>query len=165
MNRRHFTLGLGALFGAPRVPLGAIATPSVGVAQHMQVASMISRAHNNCSPSFLMRHLKVDANIAGQLQRELITRNIITAPAANGVSKAVNPIQINKLPQAVSQNVPAQQDLNDKLKEQLSATHESDEPKQSEAEAQDTVPASHGDTDEVPSDLVTTRDRGGEDLV
>lgn len=165
MNRRHFTLGLGALFGVPKVPLGAVAVPFSGVAHHMKLASMISRAHNTCSPSFLMRHLKVDATIAGQLQRELIARNIITAPAANGISHAVQPMQISKLPQAVSQNAPASHDLNNQLKEQLSAAQESGEPKQSKAEAEDAVPASHRDADEIPCDLVTTRDGCGEDLV
>ncbi|GEM_PF-2630929 len=174
MNRRNFTLGIAALFGAPKVPLSAIIAPTtaspVMAAKHFKFASMISRAHNNCSPQFLMRHLNIDAQVAGQIQQALISENVITLPSVNGISRAVDPMQYNKLPQAVS-NIPSPANtdttIQDRIKTQMDqklATDESNDPDHSQEQADDPVPASHGNADEIPSDLVTTRDRGGQDL-
>lgn len=169
MNRRHFTMGLAALFGAPKVP---VATPNVALSgaavQHMQVATIITRAHNNCSLPFLMRHLKVSEQVAVQLQSELVSRKIITMPAANGISQAIDPIQAHKLPQAVRQpsvTGQSQSKIKDSIKEKLSAAHEGDGPDPSDDQADDPIPTRHRDADEIPSYVIAPNDRGGEDLV
>lgn len=165
MNRRFFTFGLGALLGAPKVPLAGIAPMPAAAAGHMKLATMISRAHDYCSPEFLMRHLKVDKSIATQVQQALIQNNVITAPSATGFSYAVDPMPLSRL----SNSMPAQandvvQKVKDKVKDHLTA-EESDKPDQGKDEADDTVPAGHRNPDEIPSDLVTADDGGGEDLV
>ena len=164
MNRRFFTFGLGALLGAPKVSMAMPAAPSVAGA-HLKLATMLSRAHDSCSPEFLMRHLKVDRAMAARVQQALIQTNVITAPSASGVSYAVNPMQFSRL----SNSMPVQtnglvQEAKDRVSKAL-ASREGHEPDDGEAQADDTVPASHRDTDEIPSDLVTAHDRGGEDLV
>lgn len=164
MNRRFFTFGLGALLGAPKISIAAPAAPSIASA-HMKLATMLSRAHDSCSPEFLMRHLKVDRAMAARVQQALIQSNVITAPSASGVSYAVNPMQFSRL----SNSIPVQsnglaQEAKGRVTKAL-APREGGEPDDSETKAYDTVPASHRDTDEIPSDLVTAHDRGGEDLV
>ena len=164
MNRRFFTFGLGALLGAPKVSIAAPAAPTVAGA-HLKLATMLSRAHDSCSPEFLMRHLKVDRAMAARVQQALIQSNVITAPSASGVSYAVNPMQFSRL----SNSMPVQshgmaQEARERVAKAL-APREGREPDDCEAQADDGIPASHRDTDEIPCDLVTTHDRCGEDLV
>lgn len=164
MNRRFFTFGLGALLGAPKVSISVPAKPTVAGA-HLKLATMLSRAHDNCSPEFLMRHLKIDRAMAARVQQVLIQTNVIFPPSVTGVSFAVDPMPLSRL----SNSVPVQtnelvQKFKDKVTDELSFG-ESGEPDDRKPEADDTVPASHRNTDEVPSDLVTAHDRGGEDLV
>tara|TARA_R110002096_G_scaffold139147_6_gene293342 strand:- start:20227 stop:20748 length:522 start_codon:yes stop_codon:yes gene_type:complete len=165
MNRRFFTFGLGALMGAPKVGLAGITPMSSATASHMKLATMISRAHDYCSPEFLMRHLKVDKGIAAQVQQALIQNNVITRPSATGFSYAVDPMPFSRL----SNSMPAQtnelvQKVKDKVSDHL-ATGKSDKPDDGEAQADDPVPACHRDVEEIPSDLVTAGDRCGKDLV
>ena len=55
------------------------------------------------------------------------------------------------------------QKVKDKVSDQL-ASDEGGEPDNGEAQADDGIPPSHGDADEIPSDLVTAHDGSGEDL-
>jgi hypothetical protein len=175
MNRRSFTFGLGALLGAPKVPLGSVvsgASKAVPAAafDHFSTAKIVARAHNNCSPEFLMRHLRVDKTMAKHVERILIDRNVITLPNLKGISKAVNPIQTHVFSHQIqkasitSDLASNSSNMTEKLPEKLAA-HERHEPDESQAQAEDTIPASHGDAEEVPSDLVTTCDGGSQDLV
>ncbi|WP_189638977.1 hypothetical protein [Paramylibacter ulvae] len=142
MNRREFTISLGALFGAPAMPLGAGILPS----PHLAKAAMLTRAHSQCSVPFLMRHLKVDADTATNVLQELIGKNVINAPMASGIAQAVNPIHINKLPQAIdviSPDISGQFDQAMKQVKKLTAQRRG--PDQNDTQADDPVPASHAD--------------------
>jgi hypothetical protein len=164
MNRRFFTFGLGALLGVPKVPLASISPMPVVASGQLKLATMLSRAHDYCSPEFLMRHLKVDKLMAAQVHRALIQNNVITAPGATGFSYAVDPMPLSRL----SNTMPVQanemvQKVKDKVSDQL-ASDEGGEPDNGEAQADDGIPPSHGDADEIPSDLVTADDGSGKDL-
>jgi hypothetical protein len=164
MNRRFFTFGLGALLGVPKVPMASITTGAPVAAAHLKLATMLSRAHDSCSPEFLMRHLKVDKAVATQVQRALIQTKVITAPSASGVSYAVNPMHLSRL----SNSFPAQpsglvQQVKDKIMDELTS-REGGEPDDRKAKTDDGIPTSHGHTDEIPRDLVATHDGRGQDL-
>ncbi len=154
ISRRFFTVGLGGLAAAPAIPLGAAAqvAPTAAMTNHLQVAKIIARAHNRCSKDFLMRHLRVDASVAGQVERLLLERGIITLPGANGVARAVNPIQ-PKLPQSVTSTVKdAPKSFSDRMEKRLEkvkrlAADESNDPEDHEDQAEDTIPTSHADTE------------------
>jgi hypothetical protein len=165
MNRRFFTLGLGALLGAPKVPLAAMPSLPAVATGHMKLATMLSRAHDYCSPEFLMRHLKVEKSIATQVQQALIQNNVITTPSASGFSYAVDPMRLSRL----SNSVPAQSsELVQKVKEKVSdhlSAEKGDDPDYGQAQADDAIPTSHGNPDEIPSNLVTTRNGCSEDLI
>ena len=165
MNRRFFTFGLGALLGAPKVPFAAVTGMPTAVTGHMKLATMLSHAHDYCSPEFLMRHLKVDMSTASHVQQALIQNNVITTPSATGFSYAVDPMRLSRL----SNSVPVQSnDLLQKVKDKVSnhlAAEEGGDPDDGKAQADDGIPASHGDTDEIPSDFITTRDGRGQDLI
>lgn len=175
MNRRGFTFGLGALFGAPKVGLGTIAaglgsvSPAV-LHEYFRTAKIIARAHNTCSQQFLMRHLRVDSTIAKQVEGMLIDGKVITLPGLNGISRAVNPVYSSPLPhkpvatiQSPDFSTKARQTLNEPCAE-LTA-QECNEPDDGQDQADDAVPTCHGDTQEIPSDLVASGDGRGQDLI
>jgi hypothetical protein len=164
MNRRFFTFGLGALLGVPKVPLASKSLMPVLATGQLKLATMLSRAHDYCSPEFLMRHLKVDKVVATQVQQALIQSNVISAPSASGFSYAVNPMPLSRL----SNSVPIQtKEIVQKVKEKVSdhlTSEKCSEPDDGENQADDGIPSSHRYTDEVPSDFVTTRDGRSKDL-
>ncbi|WP_133117431.1 hypothetical protein [Paramylibacter kogurei] len=140
MNRREFTTSLGALFGAASMPLGAVALPS----PHLSKAAMLARAHSQCSIPFLMRHLKVDAQTAAGVLQELIGKNVVSTPMASGIAQAVNPIHINKLPQAIDVMSP---DISGRVDQAINqvkklATQRS-RPDDNDTEADDPIPTGH----------------------
>jgi hypothetical protein len=101
MNRRQFTLGLGAIVATPAVPVASLLKPTAVTAaasKHFFLAKLLARAHNNCSNAMLMRHLKVDAGMAAEVEQLLLNKNVITLPNIEGFSRAVNPMNINCVP-------------------------------------------------------------------
>lgn len=105
MKRRSFLQSISAVFAAPIAPNVSLAA-STGVgfsapSEFLSSARLIARAHNKCSRSMLMRHLKVDASMAARVEGMLLEKGIITLPDAAGFSRAINPIIANPMPQAV----------------------------------------------------------------
>jgi hypothetical protein len=101
MNRRQFTLGLGAVAASPAVPVASVLKPAVvsaAASKHFFLAKLLARAHNNCSNAMLMRHLKVDTHMAAEVEQLLLDKNVITLPNIKGFSKAINPMNVNCVP-------------------------------------------------------------------
>lgn len=101
MNRREFTFGLGAVAAAPVVPVAALGNPIVisnAAMGHFKLAKLIARAHDKCSNAMLMRHLKVDAQMAAEVEQLLLSKNVITEPNLQGFSRAINPMNLNCVP-------------------------------------------------------------------
>ena len=94
MERRSFLAGLSALFLAPRPTFVMAGGPS---AELYAKAKFLARAHNKSSVPMLMRHLKVDAEIAAQINSMLFQRGVITAPIG-GTSLALHPTNTHALP-------------------------------------------------------------------
>ena len=95
MKRRSFLAGLTALLAGPKPALSI-----GGGAQTTMLyerASFLARAHNRCSIPMLMRHLKLDATAAAEMERVLIQRGVITVPIG-GVSLAAHPTNTHCLP-------------------------------------------------------------------
>ena len=105
MNRRQFTLGLGAIAAAPTAPMAAV-LPQTGTSTaalgHFKLAKLIARSHNRCSSDMLMRHLRVGPEMAAEVQSLLLERGVITQPSIAGISSAVNPMNLNCVPQQVA---------------------------------------------------------------
>ena len=94
MQRRSFLAGLTALFAAPKpaIAFGAKTSPEL-----YAKAKFLARAHNKSSVPMLMRHLKVEADIATQINALLYRRGVITAPIG-GTSLALNPTNTHAMP-------------------------------------------------------------------
>lgn len=166
MNRRQFSLGLGALFGAPKIPVAMPALFPAAALEHFNTAKLISRAHNKCSPEFLMRHLRVDAELAKSVETMLIKRNVITMPGLDGVSRAINPMDIPTLKADVPKPMNAPSSEQDGIKEKLLkqdnlSLDQSTQPDTAQDHADDAIPASHRDTNEIPRDVITANDGRG----
>ena len=98
MKRRSFTFGLSALLTAPALPMAAATANTSGIAlETFKHAKLLARSHNKSSVPMLMRHLKVDANVAKQINALLYERGIITAPIG-GTSLALKPTNLHALP-------------------------------------------------------------------
>ena len=163
MNRRMFTLSLASLGLAPALPavsLNAAPAAAVNLAKLEPWAKMIARTHHYCSQAMLERHLKIDAESALRLQTRLIEKNIIAAPGANGVGRAVDPIRVEEMFRSRLQEITKAADAKAQ-KLQPKGAHPEDEDDGTE----DSVPARHADAHEGPGDLVTTDEGGGEDGV
>ncbi len=96
MNRREFTASLAALATTPVLPIGvsAAAVPQSAVvpAGTYAWAQLIARAQNRCSPTMLVRHLRLSEDAAQQLFNEMLRDGVLRAPGAAGVAQAVQPI-------------------------------------------------------------------------
>ncbi|MEM7241556.1 MAG: hypothetical protein AAF429_05175 [Pseudomonadota bacterium] len=94
MHRRSFLAGLTALFAVPKpaLALSAKASPEL-----YAKAKFLARAHNKSSVPMLMRHLKVEADVATRINTLLYRRGVITAPIG-GTSLAISPTNTHALP-------------------------------------------------------------------
>lgn len=168
MKRRDFAKLLGAGFGAALVPLQVSPVQAAFSSDTVWRAKLLAQSHNRCSPQMLMRHLKINADAARNLQNLLWRRGIVTASDAAGVARAVAPTNTAFLPQ----NAPANPStLAKQAKVQPSegpvriAQKRSPKPERHQDETEQRVPARHRDPEQIPDDLVATHDGGGEDLI
>lgn len=96
MKRRSFLSGLGAVAALPVIPAPAMASAPAAISaaayEYFDWAKMIVRAHNRCSPDMLQRLLKLDANLARQVQSALLKEGVISAPSVAGISHALDPL-------------------------------------------------------------------------
>jgi hypothetical protein len=142
MNRRQFTLGLGAIAAAPSAPLAAVlpqSGASSAVLGHFKLAKLIARSHNRCSNEMLMRHLKVGPKMAAEVQSLLLERGVISTPSLAGVSSAVNPMNLNCVPQQVAykpdlatQAADVRKRVQKIMQDRLEKAQEQDEPSDAE---------------------------------
>jgi hypothetical protein len=102
MNRRQFTHRLSALFATPLLPtpaLAGIASPIAAAARplhHFKYpyawAAFTARAHGKASPEMFEKLLGLPTNQAKEAYAVLMRENVLSAPNALGISRALNPI-------------------------------------------------------------------------
>lgn len=85
MNRRQFTTRLAALFAAPALPAGALATaataptaaPIIVSASAASWASYLMAMHNTCTPTMLKSVLGLNAESAAAVHAQMVTQGVI----------------------------------------------------------------------------------------
>jgi hypothetical protein len=94
MKRRTFLSTLTALIAAPALPVSA-ASPQI--TQHFARAKLLARCHDRASPEMLARLMKLDADTAQGVYTMLKERSVIEA-GTDGISRALNPLNTNCVP-------------------------------------------------------------------
>jgi len=85
MNRRQFTTRLAALFAAPAMPAGALATaatapvaaPVIVSTSAASWASYLMAMHNTCTPTMLKSVLGINADAAAAVHAQMVTQGVI----------------------------------------------------------------------------------------
>lgn len=94
MKRRTFLSTLTALIAAPALPVAAAPTQ---LTQHFARAKLLARCHDRASPEMFARLMKLDADTAEGVYRMLKERSVIEA-GADGITRALNPLNSNCIP-------------------------------------------------------------------
>lgn len=101
MNRRQFSTRLGAALTAPLVPSSVIAK-TLSVAKPSKVmdcfhpkynwGAFYARMHGHASPQFFEKQLGMSKDLAVQVHAALVRDNILGAPNAAGIARALDPL-------------------------------------------------------------------------
>lgn len=93
ITRRSFTASLAAGVALPAMPVVARSGTAAHVATHHQRlwAEAIARGHGRASAGLLSQHLGMAQDAASDLLRDLVSENVLRAPDASGLYRAVQP--------------------------------------------------------------------------
>ena len=151
-------MGLGAFSTAPLMPVPSLAAVPMAdlSASHMMWAEAIAKGQGNSTPAMLARHLNVPQSMAQGLQNKLVENGVLGAPNTAGARVAMNPIDATgrKFGLRFSE-----------VSDRISTLTKRLYPHENNDKRDDSIPTSHADPHEGPSDVVTTYDRRGEDLI
>ncbi len=99
MNRRQFTVSLGALSGTAALPFSTVqiaaTAPTAAVTPpHLYAwAQLIARAQAKTTPAMLGRQLRLAPDIAQGLFNTLVQDGVLRSPTAVGIAQAAQPLQ------------------------------------------------------------------------